>query len=309
MTQYGFRDRSVLVLAVMLMICGTEARTTHAQIHQVYVSSTVRNGPTEIDHLSQKKEINANQTVEYACKYYVSVEEEYVDDQHAIITLPNPMTGRIELNGQLIATSVTPIQMMVQDSSKGWYTGMHYKSSYGVFSVYGVVPQGENRLDCSLAGLPAKYDHAMKSELVFQGVQYSSAGPSPLKAVPGFTPSAANGGESDDPTRRARASRAVTPSGDEQPKPPARATGPILPGPFFSTPTWNGKRVDLCLVWGGQCGAPAAAEFCKRSGYNEANAWKPANDIGVQTPTIVLSSGQVCSDSFCDGFDSITCSK
>jgi hypothetical protein len=79
--------------------------------------------------------------------------------------------------------------------------------------------------------------------------------------------------------------------------------------PAFTAPIWDGKRVDLCLVWGGQCGEPAATEFCKRSGYAKASGWKPANDIGAQTPTVVLSSGQVCSDSSCDGFASITCSK
>ena len=56
-------------------------------------------------------------------------------------------------------------------------------------------------------------------------------------------------------------------------------------------------------------GAAAATEFCKRSGYAKTTAWKPANDIGGQTSTVVLSTGQVCNNASCDGFASITCSK
>ncbi|MGH7564166.1 MAG: hypothetical protein ACREK5_07065 [Gemmatimonadota bacterium] len=103
-----------------------------------------------------------------------------------------------------------------------------------------------------------------------------------------------------------------------QPEPPSAEARPgLVPrarvrtaaAKAFMAPLWNGKRVDLCLVWGGQCGEPAATEFCERSGYAQATDWKPANDIGAQTPTVVLSSGQVCSDASCDGFTSITCSK
>lgn len=94
-----------------------------------------------------------------------------------------------------------------------------------------------------------------------------------------------------------------------QPAPSLAPTRTLTPTQVFSAPMWSGKRVDLCLVWGGQCGEPAATEFCKRSGYTKASAWQPANDIGAQTPTLVLSSGQVCSDSSCDSFASITCTQ
>ncbi|MGH7570365.1 MAG: hypothetical protein ACREMK_00790 [Gemmatimonadota bacterium] len=103
-----------------------------------------------------------------------------------------------------------------------------------------------------------------------------------------------------------------------QPEPPSAEARPgLVPharvraaaAKAFMAPLWNGKRVDLCLVWGGQCGEPAATEFCKLSGYAEATDWKPANDIGSKTPTVVLSSSQVCSDASCDGFASITCSQ
>lgn len=113
----------------------------------------------------------------------------------------------------------------------------------------------------------------------------------------------------------------AAPAPIQLPPPPVSRNGPIAASARVSTPnepaasreydapTWKGKRVDWCLIWGGQCGEPAATEFCKRSGYAKASGWKPADDIGAQTPTVVLSSGQVCSDASCDGFASITCTK
>ncbi|HYO45703.1 MAG TPA: LCCL domain-containing protein [Gemmatimonadota bacterium] len=87
------------------------------------------------------------------------------------------------------------------------------------------------------------------------------------------------------------------------------AAGGEVAGQVFSAPTWSGLRVDLCLVWGGQCGEPAATEFCRRSGYVKATDWQPAYDIGAQTPTVVLGTGETCTEGFCDGFASITCSS
>ncbi|HKY60547.1 MAG TPA: LCCL domain-containing protein, partial [Gemmatimonadota bacterium] len=90
---------------------------------------------------------------------------------------------------------------------------------------------------------------------------------------------------------------------------PGTPTGAGLPTQDFYAPIWNGLRLDLCLVWGGQCGEPAATEFCRQSGYTRAAAWEPAYDIGAQSPTFVLGTGQVCSEPGCDGFTSITCSQ
>lgn len=77
----------------------------------------------------------------------------------------------------------------------------------------------------------------------------------------------------------------------------------------FSTPSVEGRRLDLCLVWGGQCGQPAADAFCQAQGFDAASAWEPENDIGAATPTIVLTGGAVCSHPDCDGFRTITCAR
>ena len=90
---------------------------------------------------------------------------------------------------------------------------------------------------------------------------------------------------------------------------PVAPSGGGLPTQSFAAPMWGALRLDWCLVWGGQCGEPAASEFCRQSGYARAEAWEPAWDIGAVTPTFVLGTGQTCSEPGCDGFTSITCSR
>jgi hypothetical protein len=86
-------------------------------------------------------------------------------------------------------------------------------------------------------------------------------------------------------------------------------TGGALPTQDFTAPMWGGVRLDWCLVWGGQCGEPAATEFCRQSGYTKATAWEPAVDVGTQTPTFVIGTGQTCNEPGCDGFTSISCAR
>jgi hypothetical protein len=74
----------------------------------------------------------------------------------------------------------------------------------------------------------------------------------------------------------------------------------------FPNPTWQGRRVDLCLHWSADCGQPAADEFCTLSGYTRATAWKPADKVGH---TVVLGDKKLCDDARCDGFASISCVK
>ena len=75
----------------------------------------------------------------------------------------------------------------------------------------------------------------------------------------------------------------------------------------FHNPSISGYRLDICKVWGQQCGQPAADAFCQYMGYSSATDYVQANDIGAHTPTIIISSGQICDQGFCDGFSSITC--
>jgi hypothetical protein len=77
----------------------------------------------------------------------------------------------------------------------------------------------------------------------------------------------------------------------------------------FQAPSLDGKRLDLCLVWGSECGQPAADAWCKLQGFDSAKTWTPANDIGAQTPTVVLNGRRVCDQPVCDGFETITCTR
>jgi len=78
---------------------------------------------------------------------------------------------------------------------------------------------------------------------------------------------------------------------------------------FFEPPLVDGKRVDLCLHWGSDCGQPAADAFCQKSGFSKAAEFKEAYDIGAQSPTLVLGDGKLCAEAYCDGFAMIRCTN
>lgn len=75
----------------------------------------------------------------------------------------------------------------------------------------------------------------------------------------------------------------------------------------FGNPTLNGRRVDICLHWGVDCGKPAADAFCRARNYSASVGHTVAADIGSQTPTLVIGDNRLCSEATCDGFASISC--
>ena len=75
----------------------------------------------------------------------------------------------------------------------------------------------------------------------------------------------------------------------------------------FENPQFGGNRLDWCVNWGTGCGEAAATTWCKSIGYDVAIESKPAVDIGASTPTKLIATGEVCDQSYCDGFTSITC--
>lgn len=77
----------------------------------------------------------------------------------------------------------------------------------------------------------------------------------------------------------------------------------------YMKPKVNGKRLDLCINWGVDCGAPAATAFCQSQGWTTATDYVVANDIGATSPTRLIGTGAICDQNFCDGFKSITCSN
>jgi hypothetical protein len=75
----------------------------------------------------------------------------------------------------------------------------------------------------------------------------------------------------------------------------------------FNNPSTSGDRLDWCMTWGQGCGAEAATAWCVAKGFENASDFAIAEDIGSSTPTRLLSTGAVCDQGFCDGFDYITC--
>jgi len=75
----------------------------------------------------------------------------------------------------------------------------------------------------------------------------------------------------------------------------------------FAPPRSDGKRVDICLNWGSGCGQAAADAFCQREGFARAVEFTVAEDIGAESPTLVMGDGRLCSEAYCDGFARIRC--
>jgi hypothetical protein len=67
------------------------------------------------------------------------------------------------------------------------------------------------------------------------------------------------------------------------------------------------NRLDWCADWGKGCGAEAATAWCKSNAYDHSIAVQQAPDIGASAPTKLIATGEVCDQSYCDGFSSITC--
>ncbi|MCX7748198.1 MAG: hypothetical protein N2645_15130, partial [Clostridia bacterium] len=76
---------------------------------------------------------------------------------------------------------------------------------------------------------------------------------------------------------------------------------------YFEKPTYKGYRLDICRLWGAECGKEAADAFCRIKGFTHSESWEIDHDIGHIYPTIIISSEQICNQSFCDGFKFIKC--
>jgi hypothetical protein len=88
------------------------------------------------------------------------------------------------------------------------------------------------------------------------------------------------------------------------------ATTPAAADRTFTNPTLqDGFRLDWCREWGTNCGQPAADAFCQSLGFPRARSFQPAEDVGRFASTRVIGTGQVCSESFCDGFSMIQCAE
>ncbi len=81
----------------------------------------------------------------------------------------------------------------------------------------------------------------------------------------------------------------------------------------FERPRYRDERLDRCLTWGANCGAPAAQAFCHRWRFEDAAAFAPEH-VGRSARTRLISADQSGSDQTCDGdactaFRYITCTR
>lgn len=75
----------------------------------------------------------------------------------------------------------------------------------------------------------------------------------------------------------------------------------------YTKPKVNGDRLDWCAQWGQGCGEPAATLFCQANGWSYAYDFAIASDIGATHRTRLITTGAVCDQGYCDGFQTITC--
>lgn len=81
---------------------------------------------------------------------------------------------------------------------------------------------------------------------------------------------------------------------------PALASADIV----FDSPQLGGYGLDLCREWGTNCGQAAADAFCQSQGHPRAVHFEVSHDT---PPTRIISSGQVCSEPFCDRISRVVC--
>jgi hypothetical protein len=81
--------------------------------------------------------------------------------------------------------------------------------------------------------------------------------------------------------------------------------GPRFPGDTwdFRNPRMNDAIVDACAVWGHECGAGGAAQYCRLRGFNGALSW----NIDHPGRTFVVGSNQFCNGGQCQGLGFVRC--
>jgi len=157
--------------------------------------------------------------------------------------------------------------------------------------------------------------------------------PAPAPPAPAPAPAPAPT-KAETPTAAAKTQSAATPPAPEKTEAaaaqPARAQPravqqampkllPIVPPPAaprgtaptgaqtFEFPVYDIYRLNYCLRWGADCGAPAAAAWCKSKGFKRAAGFKIDQNVGALFPTFVMADKRVCAKFVCDAFREITC--
>lgn len=74
---------------------------------------------------------------------------------------------------------------------------------------------------------------------------------------------------------------------------------------IFKKPKVGNVRLDSCLRLNQDCGKPAADEYCRSKGFRHSANCKV--DTQPCSPTFIIGSQTISTQSFCKGFDEIEC--
>ncbi len=72
----------------------------------------------------------------------------------------------------------------------------------------------------------------------------------------------------------------------------------------INNPRVGNHALDLCRVWGKECGKPAADAYCRKHGHYRAYRYGVAKD---KPPTRIIDGGQVCNKPYCDRISWVEC--
>ncbi len=74
--------------------------------------------------------------------------------------------------------------------------------------------------------------------------------------------------------------------------------------PTIEVPSGDRVALDFCREWSANCGAPAAAAFCRAQNYRTAVAFDPNPGLGF---TAIITGGRICNAPGCSSFHTIEC--
>ena len=81
------------------------------------------------------------------------------------------------------------------------------------------------------------------------------------------------------------------------------------PTTAFQQPMLGDSRLDACILWGQECGEPAATAWCKTKGMSRAieSPVEVVGDRGIATR--LIGTNQICREKFCSSFTYIVCEE
>jgi hypothetical protein len=78
----------------------------------------------------------------------------------------------------------------------------------------------------------------------------------------------------------------------------------------FSSPKLNKYQLDWCYAKNEGCGEKAAVSWCATKGFHKATKWEKQDNTGTHgVVTKKIGTGELCPDSMCSSFKTISCTN